>query len=118
MERCTVKLKTGLTLNGVDHRLAVIREATVGDIVASRRESDDDVVRGIVMLGRQIERIGDIDGPLSLEELAKLTSVDMDRLQDAAEELDKRGRDQPEAGNSGSDGLRDQDPSVDGDDES
>jgi len=107
MRTVTVDLEKGLSLNGVDQRSAVIREATVGDVVNAQLESSNEIISGIVMLGLQIQRIGDIQGPLSLGEISKLTCRDMDILQAAAEGLESRGRDQSEAGDSRQDGLRD-----------
>ena len=110
-----VMLKKGLTVGDAVHTEAEIREATVGDFIEATEDSErlcltpegsyilvaSPTLVGLNTLRRQIVRIGDYAGPLTLKELKMLSSVDVGRLQETAQKLENaamaevtdRGRD-------------------------
>lgn len=92
METIKVELKEGLQLGGRPQTEAVVREATVGDLMAANGVSTNETIIGAEILRRQIEKIGEIEGLLEWEVFNKLTVADMERLQEAADEVDRRGR--------------------------
>lgn len=101
MEEITVTLKSGLMLGGRSQTEAVLRESTVGDLVAAYEETDSDAIAGFLIIAAQIVRIGEIEGPLDREMLGGLTAADMARLEKAVAELDARGREdgpEPQSG--------------------
>jgi phage FluMu protein gp41 len=80
------------------HKDAEIREATAGDLIEATEESEKVVLTpdgyqlvasptmvGLNTLRRQIVRIGEYPGPLTLTELKKLSSKDISLLQEQAE---------------------------------
>jgi phage FluMu protein gp41 len=109
----TVHLEKGLTIGGVTHTEAVIRETTAGDIIDASEESERlfptpegyELVQSpsqtaMNTLRRQIVSIGEIEGPLELAVLKKLSGDDLAEIQIKAQTLDavaleaaSRGRD-------------------------
>lgn len=101
MATITAILTRGLKIKDVVHTEAEIREATAEDLIDATDESEK-VVRtaegfqllasptlvGLNTLRRQIVRIGDYKGPLTLGELKKLSAVDLSLLQEKAGELE------------------------------
>ncbi len=114
MATTTVTLSPGLKVGEIDHTLAELREATAGDHIEATEESEKVIATpegfqllasptlvGLNTLRRQVVRIGDYRGPLSLAELKKLSAHDLSLLQEAAmalesaslKEFAERGRD-------------------------
>lgn len=88
----TVKLANGLLLGNKPQTEAVLRESTVGDMLAANEEAYDDAAAGALMIARQIVSIGEIQGPFDRTLLDKLSSRDMEQLEQADRELASRGR--------------------------
>lgn len=102
MANVTITLETGLTIGAVQHLEAELRELTAGDIFQATAESEKLVdvpgdgpqmltsptLVGINSLRRQIVRIGEHQGPLTLEELGKLSVIDVSLLQEAAQKME------------------------------
>ncbi|OPY15609.1 MAG: Mu-like prophage FluMu protein gp41 [Syntrophus sp. PtaB.Bin001] len=98
----TVMLKKGLKVGEVVHREAEIREATGGDFIDATEESErlcqtpeggyilvaSPTLVGLNTLRRQIVRIGEHEGPLTLAELKMLSGRDIRLLQETAEKLE------------------------------
>ncbi len=108
MATTTVTLKGGLKIGEVTHLVAEIREALSGDIIEAMEESEKVVLLpgsdrpepalvasptmvGIHTLRRQIVRIGEHKGPLTLAEIKRLIPADLNALQQKAEELEAAG---------------------------
>lgn len=101
MATVTVTLDKGLTIGDSVHLEAELREPTAGDVLDAAQESEkllptpegyrlvpSPTLTGINMLRRQIVRIGDHPGPLTLAEVRKLSPGDLQRLQTVAEQLE------------------------------
>ncbi|KJS28555.1 MAG: hypothetical protein VR64_23975 [Desulfatitalea sp. BRH_c12] len=101
MATVKVVLKTGLTIGEAVHLEAEIREASAGDLIEATDESEKVIktpdgyqliasptLVGLNVLRRQIVRVGDYAGPLSIAELKKLSSADLSLLQESAEQLE------------------------------
>jgi len=101
MATTTITLKDGLTVGTDILTDAVLRPSTAGDIIDAQEESEKLVMTkdgprlvssptlsGAGMLRRQIVRIGNLQGPLGLSELRRLSPRDMEALQEAAAQLD------------------------------
>ena len=98
----TVTLKKGLRVKDAVHTEAEIRESTAGDFIEATEESErlcqtpdgnyvlvaSPTLVGINILRRQIVRIGEYEGPLTLGELKKLSGGDLSLLQDKATQLE------------------------------
>jgi len=114
MATVKVTLKTGLTIADRTHLEAEIREATAADLIDASDESEKLIATpegyqllasptlvGLNTLRRQVVRIGEHAGPLSLAELRKLSAGDLSLIQETALTLEtaslegalKRGRD-------------------------
>lgn len=102
MATATVRLDTGLRVGEVVHLDAEIREALAADVIDGCLESErvvptDDgpqlvqspTLVGLHTLRRQIVRIGDHPGPLTLSELRTLTTHDLALLQECAMGLEQ-----------------------------
>ncbi|SDH88577.1 phage tail assembly protein [Roseospirillum parvum] len=100
----TLTLRDGLKVGDTVARDVVLREVTAGDIFAATAAAERPVATpqgwqllvsdqrlGVELLARQIARIGDRDGPLTVAELATLSGHDLGLLQRAASELDAAG---------------------------
>ena len=124
MGNVTVTLKKGFKVGEVVHLEAELREASSGDILDAMEESEKLVMVptesggteptlvasptlvGIHTLRRQIVRIGEYQGPMTLVEIKKLVPYDLNLLQIQVEiletaglkELSDRGRDSGGAG--------------------
>lgn len=102
------------------HFDVVLRELGSGDLIDASMAAEkvaftpdgkavsytSDVLYGFELLRRQVQSIGDIQGPLSLKDLRKFHPDDLEKLQSEASELDRlvlavadRGRDEPAGGN-------------------
>lgn len=105
MAQTTVKLQKGITVGEVQNRNAVLRELTAGDVIAAAEESErlimvpngneseprlvlSNALMGINTLRRQIAQLGEIQGPLEIEQLSLLSETDLELLQNAAESMD------------------------------
>ena len=105
MATIPTKLKHGLKVGKDVLRDVVLREVTAGDIIDAQEESEKLVYAvennklvptlvasptlvGIHVLRRQIVKIGDVDGPIELDLIKKLHPIDLNHLQQKAEELD------------------------------
>lgn len=118
MAEITVTLKDGLKIGKDVLKDVVLRDPTAGDIIDSQGESERMVLTpdgpqlvvspslaGANMLRRQIIRIGNVQGPIDLNEIKRLSAHDLSLLEgavsemdealvveNAAKELEKRGR--------------------------
>ncbi|MEN6375324.1 MAG: hypothetical protein ABFD75_11180 [Smithella sp.] len=102
MSTADITLKKGLKVGEVVHTAAVIREATGGDFIEATEEAErlcltpegnyilvaSPALVGINTLRRQIVKIGDHVGPLTLKEMKLLSGQDIKLLQEAAENLE------------------------------
>ncbi|MBA3027439.1 MAG: hypothetical protein FP814_09810 [Desulfobacterium sp.] len=122
MAQTTIDLKDGLIIGDKKHTLAEIKEYTAGDLLDACDAAEKIVYTvdaapilvssptrmDMELLCRQIVRIGEHPGPLSMNEMRKLSGTDLALLQGAAAALDagaskaiaKRGR---HGGSQGSD---------------
>jgi phage FluMu protein gp41 len=105
MTTVMVELKKGLKIGEDVHKLAEIREATAGDLIEATEESErlcatpeggyilaaSPTMVGLNSLRRQIVKIGDHPGPLTIGELKKLSSGDINILQEASARLERAG---------------------------
>ena len=98
MAEVTVELEIGLVVGEKTLKTAVIRELTAGDIFDSERvvhtEEGPQLVAspsavGIHTLRRQIAKIGDVEGPLSLAEMRKLHPIDLELLHEECSKLEQ-----------------------------
>ncbi len=118
-----VKLTTGLKVGDKPQITAILRQLTTGDLIDANKESEKVIATptgytlltsnaelGVNILRRQIVKIGEIEGPITLETFRKLSTEDFEILQQAAENLDEailakakeRGRDKDTATGSAS----------------
>lgn len=129
MGSVTIALPHGLQLDGIPQREAEIREASAGDVIQAAGDAEQLLptregwqlvpspsATNAHLLRRQIVRIGEIQGPLTLQQLYRLHHQDLEALQSAIEALDQaaqrgaaRGRDDSAgtdggAGGAGADG--------------
>ncbi len=102
MRTANVTLIDGLKIGETVHREAEIREAGVADLLDATSESEklvrtpegyhliaSSLMVGVNTLRRQIVKIGEYKGPLTLNEIKALSPVDLDLLQSKADELEK-----------------------------
>lgn len=102
MKEVIVVLAHGLAVGEKVHLEAAIRELTAGDIFDAQTDAERLVQTedgpqlvaspsavGIHTLRRQIRRIGEVEGPLSITELRKLHPIDLERLQREAMTLEQ-----------------------------
>lgn len=102
MAEVTVELKIGLEIGDKTHKTAVIRELSAGDIFDAQADAERVVnteegpqlvaspsAVGIHTLRRQIAKIGNIEGPLSLGEMRKLHPVDLELLHEECSKLEQ-----------------------------
>ncbi|WP_413207971.1 phage tail assembly protein [Rhodospirillum sp. A1_3_36] len=97
----TVTLTDGLTVGDVTHTEVELRKLSAGDILDATEAAEravatpagwvllvSDARAGVEILRRQIARIGDHKGPLSLAEFRKLSEADLGIIRNAATHLD------------------------------
>ena len=96
-----VTLEKGLTVGRVTHLNAIIREATAADIIDATEEAEKVVMTedgpalvasptfvGLHTLRRQVVSIGEHEGPLTVAELKLLSAIDLNLLQNTAQQLE------------------------------
>ncbi len=101
MANTTIMLADGLTVGDVAHKLVELKEYTAGDLIDACAAAEKVVyteqgpalvasptVTDMELLRRQIVRIGDHKGPLSMAELRRLSGRDLDALRNASGALD------------------------------
>lgn len=102
MTTATVTLQKGLKVGDETHKAAEIREATAGDFIEATEESErlcltpegnyilvaSPALVGLNTLRRQVVRIGEYDGPLTMKEMKMLSGTDVRLLQETAERLE------------------------------
>lgn len=105
MAQHTVKLEKGITIGEEHHLEVVLKELTAGDVIDAAQESErlimvpgpngteprlvqSNALMGANTLRRQIASLGDIEGPLEMEQLALLSDRDLEILQGAVEMMD------------------------------
>ncbi len=109
----TFNLDHGLKVGDVAHFEVGLRELESGDYIDAQIAAEkvivnqdkaisytSDVLYGIELLLRQVEYIGQVQGPISIKELRRLHPDDLKMLQEKAsehdslitKELEKRGR--------------------------
>ena len=97
-----VDLEFGLTLGDKNYTQVTLRELTSKDIIDAQAESErlvetpagyqlvaSPALVGANSLRRQIKKIGDIDGPLSLKDLGELNPFDLNKIQIACAKLEE-----------------------------
>jgi len=102
MAEVTVELEMGLNVGDKTQKTAVIRELTAGDIFDAQADSERVVhteegpqlvaspsAVGIHTLRRQIAKIGNVEGPLSLAEMRKLHPIDLELLHEECSKLEQ-----------------------------
>lgn len=95
-------LKVGKGADAETHYEVELRELTTADVIDSELAAEkvvvvgekgiaytSGVIMGLELLRRQVARVGEIDGPLSMKLLRLLHPDDMKMLNDKAEEMDK-----------------------------
>jgi phage FluMu protein gp41 len=108
------ELEDGLQLVEKTHTTCVVRPLTAGDILDAQQDAErlmatpngyqlvvSDSAMGFHLARRQIVRLGDIPGPLSVDDMRKLSGRDMERINKQLDGLDQavagaladRGRD-------------------------
>jgi len=100
MSKITEKLVDGLKIGPDIYMDVEIRSETVGDMVAALSDAEKLVTTpdgyelvsnptmvGLLSLGRQIVRIGDLVGPIDLDNLKKLSTIDFEIIRGAADGL-------------------------------
>lgn len=102
MATVQIDLQKGLTIGEETHTAAEIREATAADLIDATEESEKLVATpdggyqllasptlvGLNCLRRQIVRVGEHPGPLTMGELRKLSAHDLSLLQEKAQALE------------------------------
>jgi phage FluMu protein gp41 len=102
MRTVKAELKKGLKVGDTVHTTAEIREATAGDLIEATEESEklyqapdgsyvlvaSSTMVGLNTMRRQIVRIGDHSGPLTMGELKSLSAADINILQAESNKLD------------------------------
>jgi len=98
-----ISLENGLKIGETTHKLAVLRGMSVGDMLDAETASERAVLvpsgnyvlisspalLTLESLRRQISKIGDYPGPLTMEEMRMLSTADMNLLINASEGLDE-----------------------------
>ena len=97
----TVPLTTPVMIGKKECHDLVLREPTSAMILDAQEESEKVVMTkngpqlvsspslaGANILRRQVERLGEIKGPIDLTTLRRLSAFDLSRVQEAADELD------------------------------
>lgn len=110
-----VTLDKGWTIGETVHQEVELREPTAGDLIEATEEGErlvrspdggfalvvSEPLVGLHTLRRQIVRVGDYTGEVTLAMLKKLSATDLSLLQEGAQQLDRamlqevasRGRD-------------------------
>ena len=101
MGSITVTLTRGLLVGDEAQLEAELREPTAGDVIDAGQEAERVVMTaegpelvsspsllGALVLCKQVVRIGTVQGPLKLADLKKLSALDLQRLQEKAQELE------------------------------
>jgi phage FluMu protein gp41 len=97
-----VKLTTPIRIGDNEYSEITLREPTAGDVIEAQEEAEKLVMTpdgpalvaspskvGLGVLRRQVAKIGDtIDGPADITTLKRLTPIDLNRLQNAADAMD------------------------------
>ncbi len=105
MTTTTIPLKKGIQIGEIVHKEAVLREATAGDFIEATEESErlcatpdggyilvaSPTMVGLHTLRRQIVKVGEHPGPLTLAELKLLSAADINLLQEKAAILEGAG---------------------------
>jgi phage FluMu protein gp41 len=98
----TIELTTPIKIGKNEHSALVLREAGGGDVIEAQEESEKLVITatgpqlvasptlvGLNVLRRQIVSIGFVDGPFDIVTLKRLSVPDLNKVQNAADEMDK-----------------------------
>lgn len=98
----TFELSQGLKTDTTTHREVGLRELTAGDYIDAQLAAEkvqivnnqpvaytSNVLMGLEMLCRQIDYIGEIQGPFSIKQLRKLHPDDFGLIQQKCDELDQ-----------------------------
>ncbi|NDV20918.1 hypothetical protein GO013_16020 [Pseudodesulfovibrio sp. JC047] len=97
----TIPLTTPVTIGKNECHEIVLREATGGDVIEAQEESEKLVMTadgpqlvasptlvGMGVLRRQVVKIGDVDGPVDLVTLKRLSVYDLNQVQLKADAMD------------------------------
>lgn len=85
-----VELRELTTADVIDSELAAEKVVVVGENGSEKGVAYiSGVLMGLELLRRQVARVGEIEGPLSMKLLRQLHPDDMKKLNDKAEEMDK-----------------------------
>lgn len=105
MAEHTVTLDKGITIGSKSNKQAVLKELSAGDVIEAMQESErlimvpgpngqeprlvhSNALMGVHTLRRQVARLGEIEGPLEIDQLALLSDRDLETLQAAADAMD------------------------------
>jgi len=96
-----VSLEDGIKVGDDTLKDAVLRELTGADLIDGQAEAErlvqtpagpalvaSPAAMGVALLRRQVVRIGNLQGPLEVADLRKLSARDLNTLQEKAEALD------------------------------
>jgi phage FluMu protein gp41 len=99
----TFELEHGFKVGESTHTEVGLRKLTTGDYIDAQLAAEkvvvqnnkalaytSDVLMGLEMLGRQVEYIGQVQGPFSIKDMRKLHEDDFQMIQEKAEELDNQ----------------------------
>lgn len=116
MSEIPVTLINGVKVGDTVHKEAVIREELVADLISASENAEklistpdgyqlvsNPVMIGLLSMGQQIVRVGDVEGPFGKEMMAKLSTADLEVLRGATDalseatlqQLKNRGRPDP-----------------------
>jgi len=96
-----IPLTKPVTIGGQECNVLILTETTSEHVLDAQEESEKLVMTpdgpalvsspsrmGVNVLRRQVVRIGEINGPVDLTILKRLSPLDLERVQKAAEEMD------------------------------
>lgn len=102
MALMTFELKDGFKVGDDIHTEVGLKELSSGDLIDAQMAAEkiiihdgtpvaytSDVLYGLEMLVRQIEYIGNVQGPFQIKELRKLSPGDLNEIQKQSSNLDK-----------------------------
>ena len=99
----TIELTTPVMIGAEECRVVTLREVSAGDVIEAQEEAEKLVMTldgpqllaspslvGLGVLRRQVVKIGEnIDGPVDVATLKRLSVTDLNALQDAADAMDR-----------------------------
>ncbi|MFP3945146.1 MAG: phage tail assembly protein [Alphaproteobacteria bacterium] len=93
MKTRDVELHTGLTVGGETVKHVTVRESNIGDIIDAEKDAEGHLTRFTVEnVRRRIVRFGNLDGPISMDIMRKLTETDFELINQACVAIDKEAQ--------------------------